>query len=460
MLEFGELLLHLEPALNANVKILIEIIKSIYSISSGGITMKNISRWTGKGASYRSIQRFFSSPIDWLRLNLLLFRNLYIQEFDGDRYIVSLDEVVEDKAGKQTHGINWFYSSISGKVIRSISCHVISIIDTVREQSFVLAHKQTVKEEPLKKEKSRASWNRRKEKKEKKEKKSRGKAGRPKGSKNRQNVKKTGLLYESFAWLLKKVTDELGLVGMGVRYVVGDGAYGNKTCCLIAKEFGLELISKLNRNTGLYLPYRGTYGGRGRPKKYGKKIDYKKLPKKYLVDTELTDGFLTKIYQIKGAWTKQMPCLINVVILVKTNLKTKKTGRVILFTTDLNMVARKIRKFYSLRFQIEFNFRDAKQYFGLSDFKNIKERQINNAVGLSLFMDNVSLILIGQAKEKWAEDKVSIQDLKAYFRAQKYLEKILNTLNIDPEPILIQTQFADVFKVGAINRKQQLESVS
>ena len=458
MLEFSELLLHLEPALNANVNILIEIIKSIYSISSGGVTMKNISRWSGKGASYRSIQRFFSSPTNWLELNLLLFVNLYVVDFDGERYILSLDEVVEDKAGKHTHGINWFYSSICGKVIRSISCHTISIIDTVREQSFVLMHKQTVKEEPLKKEKkgkSKAAWNRPKEKGATKPK---GKAGRPKGSKNKQNVKKTGLLYESFEWLLKKVTGELSLMGMGVRYVVGDGAYGNKTCCLIAKEFGLELISKLNRNTGLYLPYGGTYSGKGRPKKYGKKIEYKKLPKKYLVDTELTDGFLTKIYQIKGVWTKKMPCLINVVILVKTNLKTKKTGRVILFTTDLNMVAHKIRKFYSLRFQIEFNFRDAKQYFGLSDFKNIKECQVNNAVGLSLFMDNVSLILIRQAKEKWGEDKVSIQDLKAYFRAQKYLEKILNTLGIAPNPILIQTQFSDVLKVGAINRTEHLES--
>ena len=259
--------------------------------------MKNISRWSGKGASYRSIQRFFSNPTNWLELNLLLFVNLYVIDFDRERYILSLDEVVEDKAGKYTHGINWFYSSICGKVIRSISCHVISIIDTTREQSFVLAHKQTVKEEPLKKEKSKAAWNRTEEKEATKPK---GKVGRPKGSKNKQNVKKTGLLYESFEWLLKKVTGELSLVGMSVRYVVGDGAYGNKTCCLIAKEFGLELISKLNRNTGLYLPYGGTYSGKGRPKKYGKKVDYKKLPKKYLVNTESSDGFLTKIYQIKG----------------------------------------------------------------------------------------------------------------------------------------------------------------
>ncbi|MCI5180697.1 MAG: hypothetical protein D3911_15555 [Candidatus Electrothrix sp. AW3_4] len=29
-----------------------------------------------------------------------------------------------------------------------------------------------------------------------------------------------------------------------------------------------------------------------------------------------------------------------------------------------------------MRFQIEFNFRDAKQYWGLDDFMNIKEQQL------------------------------------------------------------------------------------
>ena len=47
-----------------------------------------------------------------------------------------------------------------------------------------------------------------------------------------------------------------------LKYVVADGAYGRKTCCLIVREFGLELISKLNRNTALYLPYQGEYSGR------------------------------------------------------------------------------------------------------------------------------------------------------------------------------------------------------
>ncbi len=49
--------------------------------------------------------------------------------------------------------------------------------------------------------------------------------------------------------------------------------------------------------------------------------------------------------------------------------------------------------------QIEFNFRDAKQFWGLEDFMNVKERPIANAVGLSLFMVNLSHYLLQQMRQ-------------------------------------------------------------
>ena len=154
-----------------------------------------------------------------------------------------------------------------------------------------------------------------------------------------------------------------------------------------------------------------------------------------------------------------MPFLINVVIITKLDLESQKMGRVVLFSTDLDLCAEEIIKFYGLRFQIEFNFRDAKQYFGLADFKNTKQQQVKNAVGLAFFMDNISMILIEQAKKEWQEEKVSIQDLKAYFRGEKYLNFILNTLEIDPNDILNQTEAQQILKIGAINRTKSVKLV-
>ena len=106
---------------------------------------------------------------------------------------------------------------------------------------------------------------------------------------------------------------------------------------------------------------------------------------------------------------------------------------------------------YSLRFQIEFNFRDAKQYFGLSAFKNTKEKQLTNAVGLAFFIGNISPILQKQAKEKWGSAKLSIQDLKACFRGYKYAFSVFNTFQKDPNTIFNPADFKGILSVGAIN---------
>lgn len=466
MLELQHILMSLAPVLGANVGIIEQIIKGLYCVSSGGGTMKNIARWSGKGASYRSIQRLFAQPIDWLQLNLLLLKGIVSdQSDDPKRYALAFDEVVEDKSGKKTFGLSWFYSSIAGKVIRSISHHVVSLVDMKKEDSFVLHYEQTVKPDkaPKKKRKTKRT------KKSKSTKKKTAKAikkkasGRPKGSKNKQNIKSTGLLYESFELLLSVVVPLVSLYCPSLKYVLADGAYGNKTCCLIVRQFNLELISKLNRNTALFLPYQEVHKKkrrRGRPRKYGKKLDYQKLPEENLVHEYEEEGIQTKTYQFQGVWTRKMPHLINAVIIVKINLETLKTSRVILFSTDLTLQAKELTKFYSLRFQIEFNFRDAKQYFGLSDFKNIKQQQVKNAVGLAFFMDNISMILIEQAKKEWDEEFVSIQDLKAYFRGEKYLNCILNTLEIDPKDILNQAEVQQILKIGAINRTDSVKVAS
>lgn len=143
--------------------------------------------------------------------------------------------------------------------------------------------------------------------------------------------------------------------------------------------------------------------------------------------------------------------MLNVVIIVRLNLKTQKVSHVLLFSTDLKLEGLKMIDYYSSRFQIEFNFRNAKQYFGLADFKNIKKQKVKNAVGLAFFMNNISLILAQQAKIKWQQEEVSILDLKAYYRGEKYLHFILNTLEIEQKDILNDNQRQQIMKIGAIH---------
>lgn len=120
----------------------------------------------------------------------------------------------------------------------------------------------------------------------------------------------------------------------------------------------------------------------------------------------------------------------------------------VLFSTDLELAAGTIVHFYSRRFQIGFNFRDAKQYFGLADLKNVKEQQLDNAVNLAFFMDKVSFILLEQAKVLWQIKHVGIQDLKAHYKAEKYLWDILNILELDEKSIIDLPHLAAIRQWG------------
>ena len=138
-------------------------------------------------------------------------------------------------------------------------------------------------------------------------------------------------------------------------------------------------------NSSLYFPYEGPYAGRGAKRKYGDKIDYKNIPIKYLKSTTTEKSIRIDVYQMTMLH-KLVGQKLNVVIIVKTDTKTSKSGHVILFSSDLDLAYDKLIDYYKLRFQIEFNFRDAKQYWGLEDFMNVKEIPVTNGANLAFFM--------------------------------------------------------------------------
>ena len=61
-------------------------------VASGRITMLGLSRWTEKGGSYRTIQRFYHSVHPWKAIHWLFFRERFL--VSGDEYIAAGDEVV------------------------------------------------------------------------------------------------------------------------------------------------------------------------------------------------------------------------------------------------------------------------------------------------------------------------------------------------------------------------------
>lgn len=214
------------------------------------------------------------------------------------------------------------------------------------------------------------------------------------------------------------------------------------------KDTNLDLISKLRTDAGLYEVFEGQQSGPGGPKKYGKKQDVHKMDEKYLKATSIEDNLRTEIYQ-GTFYNKEFAFALNVVIILKTNLLTHVQAHVILFSTDLKLDDEKLIKFYSLRFQIEFNFRDAKQYWGLEDFMNIKETAVTNAVNLSFFMVNFSYGLLQAHRQK--NQDFSVLDLKSYYRGYRYVFETIKMLPQKPDSILLANIFQQIARLGAIH---------
>ena len=449
-----QILLDILPLLNnevtLNIRVLQEIIKSCYCISSGGVTMKNLSRWAGSGASYRTIQRFFGTEIAWITLNIILFQ-IWLDDqgikFDQTRFVLAVDEVVVTKSRKQTYGVGWFYSSIIQKVCPSICTQVVSLIDTKKRRSFPLQEDQQFYRKP-KKEVSQQ-----KEKKSTKRKTS----GRPPGSKNKNKTIDDKAIYTSLNKLLSVIMICLSKIWISPKYCVADGKYGNKNGVLIAQGNGLELISKLNKTSNLYFPYVKPGGVKQKGKrKYGNKLE--NLSEEYLVKTEVdAKGIKTEIYHYPAMYSRRIYCKINIVI-IKVTKPNGKTCKVILFSSCLKLTWEQIINIYSCRFQIEFNFRDAKQYFGLSDFKNTKKQTVHNAINFSFFMVNISNILRSRMAKELDCEQMSIQDLKAVFRAQYYVDAVINYVVKNQEINLTEEQQKELWTIGAINLTKSTEN--
>ena len=250
------------------------------------------------------------------------------------------------------------------------------------------------------------------------------------------------------------ITKVLSLIGnrLKITYFVFDGEFGHNSAVEMVKQIGLQFISKLRRDSALFFPYNGEYSGKGAPKKYDGKLNYDDISDKDYLKKTTEDGDIeTKIYQM-NMLHKNFANMLNIVIIKKRNIKTDKESRVVLFSTDLDLSYDKIVKYYSLRFQIEFVFRDAKQYYGLEDFMNTKKIAVYNWANFSTFMVNFVAIL---KKEKFKNSKMSSLDVKAHYHGVYYVNLVLKLLPKKLNTILIETMYEKISTVGAIYKYKE-----
>jgi putative transposase len=456
MLDILTLLISLEPDVHKTSLRQMSRVAQAMLAMGGRVTMLGMSRWGCKGCSYRTIQRFFNTVLPWASMFWLFFlEHLYSE---GDVYLLAGDEVVISKAGKQTYGVDRFFSSLSDKSIPGLAFFTLSLLSTKRRHSFPIRIEQVIKEKVEKEAITKLPVQEEPLQKTKKVTKkalspalhieNKNKGGRPKGRKTKDKANVT--LTPELLRIQSMVIALLKLIGLKIplKYLILDGHFGNNNGLCMAQQTGLNIISKLRYDSALYFPYIGVQSSRGQRRKYGDRLDCRNIPIKYLQRTTIDKNIKTCTYNAQ-LLHEEFCQLLNVVVIVRTNLVTNESAHVLLFSSDLELSYDKLVDYYSLRFQIEFNFRDAKQFWGLEDFMNISQNAVTNAANLSFFMVNLSYRLL---EDFHLHNKgAGIYDLKAYFRGTRYVQETIKMLPKKPHKVLLDQIFDRIASLGRIH---------
>jgi putative transposase len=109
----------------------------------GRITMLGMSRWAGKGGSYRTLQRFFATVLPWGSLFGVFFRHHLYCPDDVD--LVAGADVIVTTAGTCTHGLDRFLASWYGQPVPGLACFTLSRVSVQARRAFPLRVEQVVR---------------------------------------------------------------------------------------------------------------------------------------------------------------------------------------------------------------------------------------------------------------------------------------------------------------------------
>ena len=184
--------------------------------------------------------------------------------------------------------------------------------------------------------------------------------------------------------------------------IIFDRGFARRKVFTIVLSFGHHILCRAKSNAVFYrLPKHPKRPQRGRPRKYGDRLDIRRL--RYN-DTEID----AKSYSIASKVARTRMCDADVrVVIIRKRPKTSKPYRYFcVFTTDLTLEIPKIVEYYQQRWQIETAFRDAKQHFGFDAYRLKSRKSINRFVQLSFVAASLTKLIFTTCDA--TEKKISV----------------------------------------------------
>lgn len=336
----------------------------------------------------------FSRTCDWLKLN----RELSSMRFaKGTRKAIAIDPSYISKSGVHTPGIGRFWSGCAGAVRHGLEILGIALVDADANDAMMLRAVQTPSE---------------------------------------QSLKACGVSLIS--WYLTAILNLRDCLLPLSRLVVADAYFSVKPFADGLCEKGFHLVSRLRDNAALRYLYSGPRrAGRGRPKSYDGKIDVRHpdLSRMERVETSFEGGACYTLVSYAVALKR----IVRLVLFYPESGAPK-----IFFSTDTSLSARDIVDLYRSRFQIEFCFRDAKQYTGLCDCQARDLGKLDFHFNASFCSLNVAKVYINEHNPH-----LSISGIKSLLYNTYIAHRIFSLCGFRPHRSLNGQIFKELFNIAA-----------
>jgi Transposase DDE domain len=333
-----ERVLH-ESGIRKTQSAFIGLLFSLWLAIPGRINYANLARFSDK--SEKTFRNWFVKPFEFMAVTSSLVTQLQQAERMGTRLVLAIDASFISKSGDQTPGLAKYWESKQGKAVKGLEVSCCAVIDVPGHQAIPLDALQTPSE--LSEGQSR---------------------------------------LDHYAAQLTQVLNQMPTaLNEQIAYVVGDGYYTKKGFIRAVRKTEKHFVGKLRCDANLRYLYQGNPTGKaGRPKLYEGKVDFKNFAKWQLISTtpDTKKKSITSIYT-QVVYAVAFHCAIRVVC-VRTVSQGNNRNREryeLFFSTDTQQDALDILTVYQARFHIEFCFRDAKQFSGLSHCQSRQPRAID-----------------------------------------------------------------------------------
>jgi len=317
------------------------------------------------------------------------FNSYFISKHCSDELLIGFDPSFISKSGKHTPNVGYFYSGVAGTTKRGMELGCLAIIDVKQNTAY---HLEAVQTPPVKK-----------------------------------NDAETGLVKH----YCKIFSERINTIKKHSKILVVDGWFNKKKFIDVMLDMTLEVICRLRFDANLKYIYHGPKKiGRGRPKKYTGKVDIKKIDKR-IIKKCFEDG--EKIIYEGVVYSVSLKINIKLAYTEYLNEKGQVANTILYYSTNTSRCAIDIVRYYRARFQMEFIFRDGKQFTGLADCQARSVEKIHNHVNYAMTAVNISKAIIRQGIDKDQPCSCSIQDIKTELFNRFLLERIFINYDIDPE---------------------------